>query len=793
MKSASDGMVIVDSETLAVVDANTAFADSLGCGLDEVRRMHVWDWDARWSRAQLVKLFASRNNRNYIFETRHRHKDGTVANVWVSTTEVPWRGRLLVFCLVRNIGERMRREINLERELAVWRFVLERINGGVVVLDAESFEVTDLNPAFADLLGYEPAQMIGMHPWDWDVCYTREQIQHPDLSKAGDHGELVLETRMRRKDGTLCDVEVTSIFMLLGERRHIFCICRDITERCAANKALLAREQEFRTLAENAPDPIVRYDRSLCCVYVNPAFARLFDETKDDLLGKPLPSKESTLDLATFQAVLEHAFLTGSQQETEVRHKFADGSVGRYHVRFEPEFEQEQTVHSVLAVFRDISDLVKQKELAERLAYNDVLTGLPNRVLFEKRFRAAADRARMSGAPFVLMMLDIDHFKDVNDSLGHNTGDELLRQAAGRLSRSLRESDTIGRMGGDEFAILQTRVRSMAEAVVVAERILGTLAQPFTIDGYELFVSASMGIAFFPLDSEDLGELFTFADTAMYSAKRKGRNNFQFYTRELTRHASERLSLGVALRHACDGSDLELFYQPKVRMEDGRIVGMEALLRWHHPELGLVTPDRFIGIAEETGLIIEIGKWVLKTACRAAVRFNRHGAAPCKVAVNLSSRQFIGHDLIATVSEALHATGCRGEWLEFEITESIMIDDNPRVRRVLEAFQILGITIAIDDFGTGYSALNYLSRFPIDVLKIDRSFVRGIDSDSRKAGLVNVFMSLGKALNLEIVAEGVETEAEAAALQQLGCVLSQGYLYGRPMPFEDIEQAVPVS
>lgn len=789
MEYSIDGIVIMDGETAQVIDANTAFAGMLGYSLDEVRRLHAWDWNAQWSRPELEGMFTSGRLLNQRFETRHRRKDGQVLDVAISVTEIPWQGRSVIFCVVKDISVSKCQQALLQKEVDRWQLLMERSHDGIVILDASHLSVIDVNPAFAGMLGYEPGEMLGMHPWDWDVRFSRAEIEAGKAQLTDRVGEHLLETCMRRKDGTLREVEVSSTLMNMGEQAHIFCVCRDITARNHADRMLRAREQEFRSLAENAPDAIVRYDRGLGRLYVNPALARLLGRDKTALLGHPFhPSGNQ--DLETYQATLEAVFATGSRQEVEVRHPLPDGTSGWFHARCEPEFAEDGTVKSVLAVIRDISDVVRQRELARHLAFTDVLTGLPNRAQFEKRFREAAARSRTSGCPFALLMLDIDHFKDVNDSLGHNSGDELLRQVTARLSLCVRECDTIARMGGDEFAILQTHIHSINEATEVATRMLGELSRPFVIERQELFVSGSIGIAFYPRDSAELDELFTFADTAMYSAKRQGRNNFQFYSRELTRHATERLSLGAALRYACGNGELQLRYQPKVLLESGRIVGVEALLRWCHPELGMLAPDRFITIAEETGLIVDIGRWVLKTACRAAVLFNRERFPDFRVAVNLSYRQFVRHDLAEEVRTLLTATGCRGEWLEFEITESLMIEDNPEVRRILEGLRALGISIAIDDFGTGYSALNYLTRFPMDVLKIDRSFIDGIDADPRKAGLVRAFISLGRTLGMEIVAEGVETEAQSAVLQQLGCELGQGYLFGRPQPFREFMVAL---
>jgi diguanylate cyclase (GGDEF)-like protein/PAS domain S-box-containing protein len=790
MEHSIDGIVIVDIETAGVVDTNSAFAEMLGYGPEELRRLHVWDWDALWSREELEAMFAI-NDWPDRFETRHRHKDGRVLDVAISATQISWQGRIVSFCVVKDITETKLRQRQLQEEFSQWKLLMERSNDGIVILDGESLAVVDVNPAFAQMLGYAKEEMAGMHPWDWDACFSRAEIEtmgktHRDLTE-----ERRFETRHSRKDGTLLDVEINSTPAEKGDQLLIFCFCRDITARNQAERLLRAREQEFRSLAENAPDAIVRYDRLLNRLYVNPAFERLLGKDKTSLLGRPLLS-DGPLDLQIYKSALERAFETGTQQEAEVRHINADGTIGWTHPRFEPEFAENGTVQSVLVVIRDVSEVVGQRELTQRLAFTDTLTGLPNRALFERRFQDAASEANLTSLPFALLMLDIDHFKDVNDTLGHESGDELLRQVTARLSHCIRESDTIARMGGDEFAILQSRLHSVDDAADIASRILDELAQPFVIDRQELFISGSIGISFYPRDSRELNELFAFADAAMYSAKRNGRNNFQFYSWELTRHATERLSLGSALRHACANNELQILYQPKVLLETGRVTGVEALLRWRHPELGVLAPDRFIAIAEESGLIIDIGQWVLKNACQNAVRINRNRRTPFKVAVNLSCRQFVRQDLAGSVENLLNATGCLGKWLEFEITESLLIDDNPQVRKTLETLRTLGISIAIDDFGTGYSALNYLTRFPMDVLKIDRSFTHGIDADPRKTGLVKAFISLGKTLDMEIVAEGVETAAQSATLRQLGCELGQGYLFGEPGSFEDIMASLSV-
>lgn len=780
-----DGIVIVDFATAGVVDTNSAFAEMLGYSVEEVRQLHVWDWDANWSRAELKKKFATRNCPDARFETRHRRKDGQVVDVAISMTPILWLEKKVVFCVVKDISEQKRQELKLQQELSRWQLLMEHSTDGIVIIDGESLAVIDVNHTFAKMLGYSREEIAKMHPWDWDARFSRAEIEEMRTSHRVIAEERRFETLHRRKDGSLRDVEVTSTPAEIGDGFLYFCFCRDITARNQADRLLRTREQEFRSLAENSPDGIVRYDRQLLRLYVNPAFECLLGKNKASLLGRSLLS-DGPLDLQAYKSALETTFETGCQQETEVRHIKTDGTIGWYHSRFEPEFAENGEVHSVLTVIRDISDVVEQREHARQLAFTDTLTGLPNRALFEKRFQEAVASSDLTGRPFALLVLDIDHFKNVNDTLGHKAGDELLCQVTERLSHCVRDIDTFARLGGDEFAILQNHIHSVDDTVEVADRLLNELSQPFYIDRKELIISGSIGIAFYPADSRELDELFTFADTAMYSVKLKGRNNHQFYSADLTHHTTDQLSLSTALRHACANEELLLSYQPRVQLETGRMIGVEALLRWHHPERGLLPPDRFITIAEETGLIVGIGQWVLHKSCEAAVRLNRQRSSPFKVALNLSHRQFVHHDLVGAVKTTLHNTGCRGEWLEFEITEGLMIEDNPQIHKTLETLQTLGISIAIDDFGTGYSALSYLSGLPMDVLKIDYSFINGIDTDPRKAGLVQAFISVGKTLGMEIVAEGVETSVQSELLQQLGCRLGQGYLFGKPMPLTSL-------
>lgn len=427
-------------------------------------------------------------------------------------------------------------------------------------------------------------------------------------------------------------------------------------------------------------------------------------------------------------------------------------------------------------------DLRRREEEHRTLSLFDALTGLPNRTLLADRMRQAiADGARAENQ-FGFMIVGLDLLEEVNDSLGHDAGDALLCEAGMRLQCQMRPSDTVARLGGDEFALLLPGVRGPDDFGLLARKLINTLTAPYLLDGHEVVITASIGIALYPDDSVGIDELFRFAGSAMTHARREGLNHFQFYVAELTTRSSTRLELAAALHKAVRSGELELYFQPQIDLRDGAIVGAEALLRWHRPDHGFVAPDKFIPIAEESGLIVEIGEWVLATACRAIVARNRTLERPIAVSVNVSTRQFIRHDFVATVERVLAATGCRPDWLKLEITEGLLLEDSDDVARMLQRLHAMGLVISIDDFGTGYSALGYLNRFPVSQIKIDRSFVSDIPQDADKSELVKAILSMAAAPRLQVIAEGVETTAQVDYLRAHGCCFVQGYLFGAPMP-----------
>lgn len=420
-------------------------------------------------------------------------------------------------------------------------------------------------------------------------------------------------------------------------------------------------------------------------------------------------------------------------------------------------------------------------------ASHDALNGLPNRMLLMDRIQQGIAQARRDGGSLFLLFVDLDHFKLINDSQGHHAGDRLLLEVATRLRHCIREQDTVARLGGDEFVVLLTEQHDEAEILGVLQRLLEEVARPWVDGEAEYRIGCSIGISCFPRDGEDAETLLRCADTAMYQAKESGRHTFHFYTPELNRSVSDRLALASSLHRALERRELRVHYQPRLDLTSGRIIGAEALVRWQHPEQGLIPPDRFIPVAEETGLIVPIGRGVLVEACRQNKAWQTAGLPTLCVSVNLSPIQFRRADLVQEVADILALSGLKPEHLELDVTESFVMHDAERIDATMRELKRLGVAISVDDFGTGYSSLSYLKRFPVDRLKVDRSFVRDIHQDPDDAAIVRAIITLGHALGLKVVAEGVETLEHQAFLKRHGCDEVQGYLYSRPVSADEFE------
>ncbi|WP_404872771.1 putative bifunctional diguanylate cyclase/phosphodiesterase [Ideonella sp. A 288] len=450
-----------------------------------------------------------------------------------------------------------------------------------------------------------------------------------------------------------------------------------------------------------------------------------------------------------------------------------------------------------LVHLRDATQRVKAEAHLAHMANYDSLTGLPNRLLFQDRLKQAMKRARRSGTPMALMFLDLDRFKLVNDSLGHEVGDRLLKHVATTLTACMRQVDsvvrlvdqegfTLSRLGGDEFTLIAEAIECAEDAALIARRLLEALHSPFRSGDEEIVVSASIGIAMYPNDDVDLDGLVRHADMAMYRSKSLGRGTYSFFSDDLNAAAAARLSLESGLRRAIERQEFQLYFQPKADLHTGEITGVEALIRWHCPGQGMVPPDKFIAVLEETGMILPVGAWVIRAACSQLAEWDRMGLPPLRMAVNLSARQFRHQYLASMVADTLRENYINPRRLEIELTESLLMEDNETNRGMLENLSRMGVRLAIDDFGTGHSSLSYIKRFNIDTLKIDRSFVQSLPENNEDVAIATAVIALGRSMRMNVVAEGVETQAQADLLRQLGCDEMQGYLLGRPMAAPDL-------
>jgi diguanylate cyclase (GGDEF)-like protein/PAS domain S-box-containing protein len=552
-------------------------------------------------------------------------------------------------------------------------------------------------------------------------------------------------------------------------------------DRKRAADALRASEARFRTLAETAPCAIVIYQGEHFR-YVNPAAASITGSDRDQITGRHF------WDLVhpDFQHLLQ-----GSGMERAVaapaRHEFKivrpDGE--ERWLDFSTGAIEYGGRTAVLGIAFDVTERKRAEDQIKELAYHDALTGLPNRLLFNDRLSVAVAQAHRSASRLAILFLDLDRFKVINDSLGHSLGDRLLQQVSERLQAGVRQGDTVARLGGDEFILLLPGIARAEDAAKVAEKILDTLKFPLRLQDRELFVTASIGISLYPEDGYDVESLIKNADTAMYRAKESGRDNFQLYTHAMNETAVERLGLESSLRKALPGGQLVLHYQPLLDLATGKVHGVEALLRWNHPERGLVLPSEFLNLAEITSLIVPMGPWTLRTACASARAWQQAGHPNLTVAVNLSARQFQQPDLVAQVKRALDETGLPPSSLDIEVTETHAMQNAEATILTLRELKRLGVRISIDDFGIGYSSLSYLKRLPIDTLKIDQSFVRDITTDPDDAAIATAVIALAHTLKLQVIAEGVETQEQLEFLAARHCDRMQGYLFSRPLPADE--------
>ncbi len=697
--------------------------------------------------------------------------------------------RNIVFALdnFEREAERRRAEEALRRSEDKYRNILESLDDAYYEVDLKGRPIY-LNGAYARMLGYDHLDVASRD-------YRSRQSQAMTQAVFDSFNEVFRTGVPKRsqvweylhRDGSVVQVEgsVHLVRDAQGQPIGFRGIVRDVTERRRMDQLLRDSEARFRAMTNLSSDWYWETD-------AQSRFTRLdsresgMRQSQNPLIGRCI--WESTMQPHLPGGWDDYRALLDARQSFRdiVMQRMAQGKSPYYiSMSGEPMFDASGAFIGYRGISREITEQKVAEEHIHHMARHDGLTGLPNRLLFSSLLNAALKTAARYKRSFAVMFIDLDRFKFINDTLGHEAGDTLLKEITGRFKEALRASDVIARLGGDEFVVLVQEVPDRDHAATVARKLLSTAIRPVMLLGQECRVTASVGISLYPGDGEDEQTLMKNADSAMYHAKEEGKNNFQFYSSEISTQTLERLTLESNLRRAMERREFTLAYQAKVDLKSGRITGVEALLRWHNAELGAVSPAKFIPVAEETGLIVHIGRWVMKTACEQNVAWQRQGLPPISMAVNLSVRQFSDEHLVDDVAAILQETGMAPQLLELEITEGMIVHNVERAIRLLTAIKQLGVRLAIDDFGTGYSSLGQLKNFPIDTLKVDRSFIRDLATDSEDKAITSAIIAMGKTLSLTVVAEGVETVEQQAFLREQACDEMQGYYFSKPIAADD--------
>ena len=651
---------------------------------------------------------------------------------------------------------------------------------GLLISRLEDGTLIDVNEGFTRLTGYRRDEVISRSTLELGLWVDTEDrkrlislVRHHTLTQG-------FTAPVRDRNGGIRQCEMSAHRISIDGEDCVLTIARDITERQLMQEKL----QQAATVFESTAEGVMITDTRQRITAVNRAFSEITGYSEQEALGRSPSLLSSGQHDSSFYLAMWNQLERDGHWQGEIWNRRKTGELYPEWLTISAVHNPQGEITHFVGVFADISTLKYAQARLDYQAHHDPLTGLPNRLLFESRLNHALDEAREESRLGAVLFIDLDRFKHINDSLGHPIGDLLLKAIAERLRDQLRDVDTVARLGGDEFIILLPGLHQESDAEHVARKLLNAFTAPFQADGHEFCVSASVGIALFPKDGDDAPTLVKNADAAMYRAKSRGRSRIEYYTRELTYLATERMALETELRRALERDELQLYYQPKLSLESGLLVGAEALVRWYHPLFGEISPERFIPLAEDCGLILPLGDWVLEHACQQMGEWQKLHAPFGPLSVNLAGAQLGQPQLIERLEQLLEQSGLEPSRLQLEITESFIMNQTEEALAVLHGLKRLGVQLAIDDFGTGYSSLSYLKRLPLDILKIDKSFIRGLPDDPHDAAITRAIIALGRSMQLTVIAEGVETEGQQSFLTHEGCEQIQGFVLSPPLPAE---------
>ncbi|GGE57403.1 bifunctional diguanylate cyclase/phosphodiesterase [Halopseudomonas oceani] len=775
-----DTIVLAEANEGRFLSVNRTFEEQFGITMADAvghTATELGIWVNPGTGPGLLSLLLTKTKNN--IELEFRRADGSRFTGLLSARSVSIDNQPVLVTVLRDISALKHTQEQLRLSEQKFSRAFHASPDGLLISRASDGMLLDVNEGFTRITGYTREQAIGTSTLAlriWRDDDDRKRMVET-LRREGRVRDML--SQVTTTTGSVRQVEICTEAITINNQECMLSIARDVTERLEMENSL----RQAATVFENTNEGVIITDSESRIAAVNRAFSRITGIPAHEAVGQPIERLATYAEDQNIVAQAWEAIKTHGQWQGESWSRRANGELYAAWSNVSQVLNVDGSLSHLVAVFSDITPLKHTQARLDHQAHHDPLTGLPNRILFEARLREALNSLAMNKTDQLgaLLFIDLDRFKQINDSLGHPVGDSLLQLVSQRLCSVLREIDTVARHGGDEFIVLLPNLHTDVDAAAIADKLLGVFRTPFLCAGHEFFVSASIGISLFPTDADDVNSLIKHADAAMYQAKNQGRNRYAFYTSDLTVNAHQRLEMENDMRRGLERGEFILYYQPKVMCDGGKLNGAEALVRWNHPQQGLIEPDRFIPLAEDTGLIVDLGRSILHSACAQLAEWRDQGFLLPRVAINVSGTQLIGNQLVSDIRLALTEHGLTASQLELEITEDFVMNQNREAITLLDLFKSMGIHLSIDDFGTGYSSLAYLKELPLDTLKIDRSFVAGLPGNHHDAAISQTIIVLAHNLGMNVIAEGVETTAQRDILQAQGCDSIQGYLISPPL------------